>query len=160
MGKVLATDVHVTDPETWTVTVLKAGSKLPKKFEDIVTNKKVFVDEVAEPDLGEAAVTGVEYGTLQIPELKALLKERKLAITGKQAVLVARLQEADAAQAAAAAVAQTDGSAGEVPVYEDLDQDALIELLKKRELPVDGEIAELIERLEFDDLEREESNEE
>jgi len=158
MGKVLATDVHVTDPETWTVTVLKAGSKLPKKFEGIVTNKKVFVDEVAEPDLGEAAVTGVDYGTLGIPELKALLKERKLAISGKQAVLVARLKEADAAEAAA--TAQTGGSTDEVPVYEDLDQDALIDLLKKRELPVDGEIAELIERLEFDDLEREESNEE
>lgn len=42
MAKVLRRDVHVTD-ESDTVTILKAGEPVPKKFEKYVTNPKAFV---------------------------------------------------------------------------------------------------------------------
>ena len=36
-----------------------------------------------------------DYATLKVPELKKLLQERSLAITGNKADLIARLQEND-----------------------------------------------------------------
>lgn len=46
MARVLAHDVHVTD-EDLEVTVLPAGSVVPRKFKKFVTNPKAYVDAEA-----------------------------------------------------------------------------------------------------------------
>ena len=46
-------------------------------------------------DEARRTMASTEYAKLKVAELKELLKERGLAVTGKKAELVARLEEAD-----------------------------------------------------------------
>jgi hypothetical protein len=111
MGKVLAHDVHVTD-DGYNVVVLPAGSKVPKKFADLVTNPKAYVEEIVdldEPETATAAVVG--YDKLKGPQLKALLKERELPQTGTNPEMIARLTAYDAEAAEAAADDEGDDDA-------------------------------------------------
>jgi hypothetical protein len=103
MGKVLAHDVHVTGDDHQVV-VLAAGTKVPKKFASLVTNPKAFIEEVVdEEEQIVLETTTASYDTLTGPQLKALLKERELPQTGKNADMVERLKADDVERAEAAA---------------------------------------------------------
>ena len=97
MGTVLAHDVHVTHEDN-TVTILKAGTKLPKKFEKLVPNPKAFVeveDEATEESGAGDGADDKSYAKLTPTKLRALLKKRELPQEGEKAELIARLEEFD-----------------------------------------------------------------
>uniref|UniRef100_A0ACC2J618 Uncharacterized protein n=1 Tax=Nemania bipapillata TaxID=110536 RepID=A0ACC2J618_9PEZI len=84
----------------------------------------------------------VDYATLKVPELKKLLQEKQLPVTGNKADLIARLQEHDKAneepKPAAAAV-----SAEEDPIdYSDDDVPAAKPEPAKEPVPVEEKAAE------------------
>ena len=102
MAKILAMDVHVTDPKTWEVTVLKAGDPLPKKFEKLVTNEAALVPEDVAT---EAVVTDAEKKAAEEAEMASLLEEltkRELPTEGSIDEMRARIGEDDAEKAEAA----------------------------------------------------------
>jgi hypothetical protein len=77
--RVLAHDVHVTD-EQHRVTVLKAGSPVPHRFRQHVTNPKAFIDGPDRP-----------YAEWQLDQLRDELKQRGLPTSGNKPDLVERL---------------------------------------------------------------------
>jgi hypothetical protein len=93
---------------------LPAGSVVPKEYADQVTNPKAYVDAETEVAAVKAAAPApaqtnagenapADYSKLKKGELEALAGNRGLDITGTVKILQARLAEADAADAAAAA---------------------------------------------------------
>lgn len=97
----------------------------PNPFpEEIVTTVTEVVEEVIE------AVTTPDYESMTVAELKALLSERGLAVSGTKAELIARLEADDAgpAEEEAAPVEDADAPADDAAASE--------------ESPEEGEVSE------------------
>jgi len=79
------------------------------------------VKDVAAMEAGEAAAAAAAggYSGMSAKELAALAKERGLKVRGKNAEIIARLEDADAAAAAEAAAAEADNAGGESGQDED-----------------------------------------
>ena len=149
----LLRDVHVTEDDN-TVTVLTAGSTVPKKLARYVTNPKAYAPEEVDVPAEQKVDETVGYDTLDLPGLKALLEARTLAVTGNKKALIKRLEEHDIElKAEAEAKAQAEGNTGEAKAYADLELEELQELLSELELPTEGEHADLVARLEEFDAE-------
>jgi hypothetical protein len=90
----------------------------------------------------QGVTNGQDYSALTVRELRSLLKERGLPVSGKKSKLITRLEND-------AAIELSDG-AGVVGVAEDYDGKTVKELrklLREMGLPVSGKKSKLIERL-------------
>lgn len=153
MGGVLRTDVHVNLPDH-SVVVLKKGSVVPAELEPQVTNPKAYVsgavteakakapstDAPVEPPRegkGSGDKAWVAYGEAIGLDVS----------TGKKADIIAALDARTTQQS----------NQSESKAYAEMTDLELADLARERELPDDLGRDELIEALEFDDLEREEA---
>jgi hypothetical protein len=102
MGKTLTRDVHVVDPDTGQAEWFHPGDTLPDWAEPLVTNEKAFAKLVS-PFVPNSAIPVDEdddeddYSKMKNDELRALLDDRGLPVSGNHKELVARLRESDAA---------------------------------------------------------------
>ena len=85
-----------------------------------------------------------EYASMTVAQLKELLKEQGLPVSGKKAELIERLMEASGADEEVVEEAPAETSTD----YSSMTVAQLKELLKEAGKPVSGKKAELIERLQ------------
>lgn len=152
MGARLATDVHVQrDGEP---VLLPAGSKLPDWAKELVTNPKALTNGAPAEDAGDGASSDAP---LEPPRTGTGSGDKAWVAYGEAIGLdVSTGKKADIIAALDARNSETSES--KVKAYADMEDDQLAALAKERELPEGLARAELIEALEFDDLEREEAD--
>ena len=117
---------------------------------------EAMMNEGAEGDIEEASEEAepeeqepVDYGAMTVPELKELLQERDLVVSGVKAELVSRLEEDDVQlEKFKARLGHVEGAAD---VMEDDDDEDLLEGLELDDEEDDDE--DLLEGLELDDEE-------
>lgn len=98
-GKVLGSYVHVTKDDG-SVVILEPGQELPAWASELVTNPAAFADEATVDPGSESGNSEEGYAGQSVDELKTLLKDRELPVSGKKPELVARLEQDDAEKAA------------------------------------------------------------
>jgi hypothetical protein len=152
VSRVLAADVWVQRDEK--PTLLAAGSALPSWAKGLVTHPRAFVEGPA--DDSEERAEKKSDAPVAPPREGRGSGDKQWATYAKAIGLeVSSGKKADIIAALDARNAQ--GKEAQAKAYADMTDEELVDMARERELPNDVARAELIEALEFDDLEREES---
>ena len=109
-----------------------------KVMEQIEEVEKEHEKEVAPSETSEEEVEkDMNYEDMNVAQLKEILSERGLPVSGKKADLIERIKE----------VAPIEKETENDVNYEDMNVAQLKEILKEKGLPVSGKKADLIERI-------------